>query len=51
MKFRYYKFHLKKPSKILGKFVLRPIIPIRLRFKDKDIRYATCIGISKIPMQ
>jgi len=43
MKFRYLKFDLKKASEVLGRSILKPIIPIRLKFGDVSLRYAALI--------
>ena len=45
MKFRYLKFNLKEPSEILGKAVLKPIIPIRLKFRNSSLRYVALIDL------
>lgn len=43
MKFRYLKFNLKEPSEILGRAVLKPIIPIRVKLGDNSLRYTALI--------
>lgn len=43
MKFPYLKLPLKKHSDFFGKSLLKPIIPIKIGFKDKTIGYAALI--------
>src|SRR3989344_3543160 len=43
MIFRYSEFALEKPSKILGKSILRPIIPLKLSSNDSTIKYEALI--------
>ncbi len=43
MKFRYFKFPLKKKSEFWGSYILRPIIPINLVVGGKELGYAALI--------
>lgn len=43
MKFRYLKFNLKRPSSVLGRSILKPIIPVRIRFRENSLKYAALI--------
>ena len=43
MKFRYHKFPLAKKSDFFGHSLLKPIIPIRISFQDKELKYAALI--------
>ena len=43
MKFPYIKFSLEKPSPIFGKAILKPIIPIKIKFKENSIKYNALI--------
>lgn len=43
MIFKYFEFPLKNPSNILGKSIVRPIIPIRISFNGVTARYAALI--------
>jgi len=43
MKFPYIKFSLTKPSLILGKVILKPIIPIKIKYKKKSLKYYALI--------
>ena len=43
MKFPYLKLPLKKQSDFFGKSLLKPIIPVRVIYRDKSLRYAALI--------
>jgi len=43
MKFKYYKFPIDKPNKLIGNNVLRPIISIKLLNGKNVVRYAALI--------
>lgn len=43
MKFRYHKFPLKPPSKFFGSAILKPIIPVKLKINNREVRYAALI--------
>lgn len=43
MKFRYFKFPLKKPDPIFGKTILKPIIPVELSINEISLKYAALI--------
>lgn len=40
MKFRYLKFPLKEKSEFFGSTILKPVIPLELVVRDKEIKYA-----------
>ncbi len=43
MKFEYFKFSLTKSSELFGNVILKPIIPVKVSFAGKSLRYATLI--------
>lgn len=43
MKFRYVKFPLERKSDFFGNSILKPIIPIKLTYKDTTIKYGVLI--------
>lgn len=43
MKFNYYKFPLSQPSSLFGNALLKPIIPIKISFNNRSLRYVTLI--------
>lgn len=43
MKFKYFKFPLPKKSNFFGSSLLKPIIPVKISFQGKDLKYAALI--------
>ncbi len=43
MKFKYFKFPLKRYSPLFGSVILKPIIPVRIAHREESIDYAVLI--------
>lgn len=43
MKFNYFKFPLPEASEFFGRSILKPVIPVKISFLGREIKYATLI--------
>lgn len=43
MKFKYFKFPLKEKSDFFGSSLLKPIIPVGVSYRDKELKYTALI--------
>ena len=43
MKFNYFKFPLPESSEFFGRSILKPVIPVKISFRGREIKYAALI--------